>query len=81
MLLLEVAAQGGAESQVVLGAGAGGDGEGVGGLAGHAELAGVQAGRHVLAGLAGQRQLEIVDRRRAVHGHGLDDALRIQSIR
>ena len=53
---------------------AGGDGEGVGRLAGHAELAAGQLRGDVLAGLAGEGQLEIVDRRRAVHGDGLDDA-------
>ena len=40
--LVEVPAQGGAQAQLVLGAGAGGDGKSVGRLAGHAELPGRQ---------------------------------------
>ena len=59
----------------MLGPGAGGDGKGVGCLAGHAEPALVQRGRHVLAGLARQGQLEIVDGGGPVHGHGLDQSL------
>ena len=51
-----------------------GDGEGVGRLAGHAELAGGQLGGHVFAGLAGHGQLEVVDGRRAVQGHRAEQA-------
>src|SRR5262249_53958638 len=72
---VEVAAQGGAEPDLVVGAGAGGDGEGVGGLAGHTELPGRQAGRDVLAGIAGQGQLEVVDGGGTVEGDRLEQAL------
>ena len=72
--LVEVPAERPAEAEVVFGAVVGGDGEGVGGFAGHAELALGQLRRHVLAGLAGEGEFEIVNRRRAIHGDGLDDA-------
>ena len=65
--LIDVAAQGGAEPAFVFRAALRGDGEGVGRLAGHAELARVQLRADVLAGLAGEGQLEVVDGGRAVH--------------
>src|SRR5207249_943020 len=69
-----VPAEGGAEADVVDRTVLGGDGEGVGRLAGHAELAAGQLLRHVLAGLAGVGQLEVVDGGRAVHRHRGNDA-------
>src|SRR5205823_4989210 len=72
--VVHVAPQRGAEAEVVLRPGPGGDGEGVGRVAGHAEGPFVERGADVLAGLAGQGQLEVVDGRGAVHDHGLDQA-------
>ena len=72
--VVEMPAQRPAEAELVLRAVVGGDGEGVGGLAGHAEFPLRQLRRDVLAGLAGEGQLEVVDRRGAVHGDRLDDA-------
>ena len=50
------------------------DREGIGRLAGHAEVAGVKLCPHVLARLAGQCQFKVMDRGRPVHRHGPDHA-------
>ena len=73
--LLHVLAQSGAQAPLVLGPDPRRQSEGVGRLAGHAELALVQRRADVLAGLARQGQLEVVDGGRAVHRHGLDQPL------
>ena len=78
--VIEVAAQGGPQSQLILGTGAGRHREGIGRLAGHAELSGGQGGGHVLAGLPGQRQLAIVNRRRPVQHHGAHQAAALQGL-
>ena len=62
------------EAALVLGAIVRGDREGVGRFAGHAERSAGKLRSHVLTCLAGERQFEIVDSRRAIHGDGLDDA-------
>ena len=68
--ILEMLPEGPAEAELVVGAETGGHREGVGRVADHAELPLRKLGRDVLARLAGDRQLEIVDRRGAVHGDG-----------
>ena len=44
------------------------------GFAGHAELAGAEAGFDVFGGVAGECDFEIVDERGAVHGDAGDEA-------
>ena len=57
-----------AKAGFVLAGGAGRDGERIGGLASHAEQACGKLGGDVLAGLAGNRQLDVVNGRGAVEG-------------
>src|SRR5262249_26463110 len=52
----------------------GGAGECLSRLAGHAKLSARKLGRDVFASLARESQLEVVDRRGAVHGNALNDA-------
>ena len=69
---LEMPSQRPAEADIIFRSIAGGDGEGIGRLTGHAEVPLRKLHRDVLAGFACKRKLKVMDRRRAVHGHGLE---------
>src|SRR5262245_8590759 len=74
MNLVDVLAERLAESLLVDRAALRGDREGIGRLAGHAEVPARQLGHDVLAGLADESEFEVVNRCRTVHRDGLDQA-------